>query len=443
VKVPTVISQARELDVAVTEHQASLSLPEGTTAPFSGQSRNRAKTPRRRAIAPLPDGAFKARQLCLFQTVLANTDQQRDALSNACDLWDSIPRYTVSRSRMNSMRTPEGFLEVLEVPFHYRQRQLIALIYPARVRGADGRHVSYYPSAREELIEHALRKLATEHQAGFFDRADYRSGVRFSLHRLRRELEQQGHSLRYDELVEGLDILSLSAIEIVAKGADGEEGFARATYLTALAGVNRSAYEADREARWLAQFHPLVTRSIDEVTYRQFNYHRLMKCDAQLARWLLCQLVLKYTQASMVNGFDMRFSTIKRDSALLNGYGRVRDAVAALDDAWKELESLHVLRSIDKKEHRGSRNKIEDVTYTIIAAHDFSAEQKAANRRLNVAQRDVTQFDQEEHKVKGVYAGMARTGATGVIPSRSQEVTVTRIHLARGQKPARRRIRNC
>ncbi|MDD3326592.1 MAG: hypothetical protein PHW25_05835 [Zoogloea sp.] len=357
--------------------------------------------------------------MSLFQTFLANTDQQRETLSNACDLWDCIPRYAVSRARMNSMRTPEGFLEVLEVPFHYRQRQLTALIYPARVRGADGRRVSYYPSAREELIEHALRKLATEQQAGFFDRPDYRSGVRFSLYRLRRELEQQGHSLRYDELVEGLDILSLSAIEIVAKGADGEEGFARATYLTALAGVNRTDYEADREARWLAQFHPLVTRSIDEVTYRQFNYQRLMNCDAQLARWLLCQLVIKYTQASMIDGFDMRFSTIKRDSALLNGYGRVRDAVAALDEAWEELKSLGALHSIDKKEHRGGRNKIEDVTYTIKAARDFSAEQKAANRRRNDAQRDVVQ--------------PPSTGGSSVGWQRAGNVVANALHLSRPQ----------
>lgn len=368
------------------ERQASLSLPDNTTAPPSGQGRKRAKTMRRRAVTPPPDGAFESQQLCLFRDFLVNTDQQRSALSNACDLWDCIPRYTVSRSRMNSMRTAEGFLEVLEVPFHYKQRQLTALIYPARVRGADGHRVSYYPSAREELIEHALRKLATEQHAGFFDRPDYRSGVRFSLHRLRRELEQQGHSLRYDELVEGLDILSLSSIEIVAKDANGDEGFARATYLTALAGVSRSDYEADREARWLAQFHPLVTRSIDEMTYRQFNYHRLMKCDAQLARWLLCQLVLKYKQASRTDAFDMCFSTIKRDSALLAGYGRIRDAVVALDDAWEELKALGALLRIDKKERRGKRNKIEDVTYTIWAASDFTREQKAANRRNKDAQ---------------------------------------------------------
>ncbi len=47
---------------------------------------------RRRAVTPPPDGAFESQQLCLFRDFLVNTDQQRSALSNACDLWDCIPR---------------------------------------------------------------------------------------------------------------------------------------------------------------------------------------------------------------------------------------------------------------------------------------------------------------------------------------------------------------
>jgi len=358
--------------------------PPRVRLPVSGRN---VRSVRRNAIVPVPDIAFVGQQLCLFQGFLANTDQQRDALSNAIDLWDCIPRYSISRIRMNSLRTKEGFLEVLEIPFNFRQRQLTALIYPARIRDAAGRRISFYPSAREELIEHALRKLAAEQQAGFFDDKDYRSGVRFSLHRLRRELEQQGHSLRYDELVEGLSILSLSSLEIIAKKDDVEEGFARSTYLSALAGVTRHDCKANRKARWLAQFHPLVTRSIDHVAYRQFNYQRLMRCRSQVARWLLFQLVLKYTQASMIDGFNMQYSTIKRDSALLDGYGRVRDAIAALDDAWAELKMVGALLSVDKRESRGSRKKLEDVTYIIKASRDFGKEQKAANRRYHNVHR--------------------------------------------------------
>lgn len=337
-------------------------------------------------LDPVPEQAFANRQLSLFQGFLANTTDEREALSNAVDLWDSVPRYSVPRSRMNEMRTPEGFLEVLEVPFKYRGKELVAVIHPARIQDRKGERLSYYPSAREELIEHALRRIAAEQEGGFFDGAKHRSGARFSLWQLRQELRRQGHSIPYDELVEGLDILSLASIEIQATGEDGSAAFARSTYLGALTGVKRADYDKDRDARWLAQFHPLVTQSIGQVAYRQFNYKRLMGCNTQLARWLLSQLVLKYTQAAMGVSFEMRYSTIKRDSAMLDGYSRERDAVAALDAAWTELKELGALMTVKREDERGVRRKLLDVVYTLHPSRDFVAEQKAANRRLGDAQ---------------------------------------------------------
>jgi hypothetical protein len=37
---------------------------------------------------------------------------------------------------------------------------------------------------------------------------------------------------------------------------------------------------------------------------------------------------------------------------------------------------------IKKVEERGIRAKLEDVTYTLLPSREFSAEQKASNRRL-------------------------------------------------------------
>jgi hypothetical protein len=343
---------------------------------------------RRKAVAPVPATAMANEQLHLFQSVLANAQDAKSELSNAIDLWDATPRYSVSRARMNELRTPEGFLPVQEIPFQYRGHAFTAVIYPAQVKGKDGKRKSFYPSAREELVEHALRKISAEQQAGFFDKPSYRSGVRFSLHMLRKELEDQGHSLRYDEIIEALDILSLGAIEIMATNEDGEEAFAVSTYLAALSGIRRKDYDADSRAKWAAQFHPLVTQSIDRVTYRQFNYKRLMKCRSQLARWLLSQLVLKFTQAAMATPFEVRYSTVKRDSALLEGYGRERAAIETLDAAWEELKELGALSIVSKAEQRGSRAKLEDVVYTLYPSREFTTEQKAANRRKLDAEAD-------------------------------------------------------
>ena len=104
--------------------------------------------PTRRSVAPVSDIAFSDWQLSLFQGFLANTGDQGESLSNAVDLWDSIPRYSISRARMNSMRTVDGFLGVAELSFQYRGRQLTARIYPAQVRNDNGQWKSYYPSAR-------------------------------------------------------------------------------------------------------------------------------------------------------------------------------------------------------------------------------------------------------------------------------------------------------
>lgn len=333
-----------------------------------------------RQVTPIPASAFANPQLTLFQELFVNVDAERGSVSNAIDLWDSVPRYSISRLRMSAMRNADGFLPVASIPFSYRGRSLVARIHPAQVQDGDS-WVSYYPSAREELVEHALRKIAAEAQAGFFEATGHRSGAKFSLHQLRAELKRQGHSMLYAEIQQSLEILSSCTIEIAGVTSGGDEGFARSTYLPALTGVRREDFDKDPTARWAVQFHPLVTQSIDRVTYRQFNYRRLMSCRTQLARWLLVQLVAKFTQAAPTEVFEMRFSTIRRDSAMLDGYKRDRDAYAAVDAAWRELQALRALAEVASSKVYGRRAKVVDIVYSVRPTAEFAAEQKAANRR--------------------------------------------------------------
>ncbi len=350
------------------------------------------KKSRRRALKPIPVDAFANQQLGLFQVFLANTDDDRAALSNAIDLWDSIPRYAIPRKKQEELRLTGGFLPVRKVDFQYRGKLYTAKIRPARIEVRDqegrptGETLEHYPSAREELIEHALRKLAAEQYAGFFDRPDFRSGVAFTLHRLRHELASQGHAMTYEGLSEGLEVLHYSYLGVIDAESDIDDpSMISQPYLPALVKVNRKGRAADPDAKWFVQFHGLVTDSINQITYRQFNYQRLMKCSTQLARWLIGQLVLKYTQAAVTNSFQMRFSTIRRDSGMLNGYTRQRDALAALDDAWTELKELGALILVNRNDERGTRARIEDVVYTLFPSREFAAEQKAANRRQSDA----------------------------------------------------------
>jgi hypothetical protein len=354
--------------------------------------RKRTQVALRKAAPPaVTDDAFDSPQLNLFQSFLANTPAERDQLSNTIALWDSIPRYSISRNLQNRLRTSHGTLELLKLNFRHNQQDYLATITPARIEVKDGpdkgKTVDYYPSASEELIEDALRKMAADQQQqqGFFDKKGYVSGVAFSLYQLREELAKRGHARSYREIQLSLEILHKTNIEITSS-AGREEQVRSATYFPALAAARRKDIEADPSARWVVQFHPLVTRSIDQVTYRQFNYHQLMSHRNQLSRWIHKQLVMKFTFAAIGTTFKMMFSTIKRDSALLSGYKETRQAVVAVVESLEELKTSGLLMDFQKgNEVRGARNKLEDVEFILTPSHDFVREVKAANKRRQLA----------------------------------------------------------
>lgn len=303
----------------------------------------------RKAITLPKKEDFKNEQLELFQSFLCNTLDERDRLSNTIDLWDSIPRYSISRQAMVKMRTKDGFLDLLEIPFKYKGGAFQAIIQPARIREEDGTTLDYYPSGNEELVEDALRKIAADLHRGYFDKPNFRSGVIFSLYILREELWKRRHARSYQEIVKSLKILSGSMIEIRTTDGQEMEVFSRTNYLPALVAISYRRLQDDPKARWVAQFHPLVTQSIDALTYRQYNYHQMMSHSTQLARWLHKQLSLKFTFANYSGSFDMLYSTVKRDSNLIN-YKRERDGIATLDNAFEELQERKViLASIGRK----------------------------------------------------------------------------------------------
>jgi hypothetical protein len=337
-------------------------------------------------VVPLPTSSdFQNPQLNLFQRFLCNTDPERDQLSNAIDLWDSVPRYSLSRQAMEKMRKAKSFPDLLRLEFTYKGTPLQAVIQPARIEDPDGIIRGYYPSANEELVEDALRKIAADQNSGYFDKPNYRSGVVFTLYMLRQELKKRGHTRSYQEIIKALDILSGSIIDIRTADGSRSDAFTRSAYFPCISAVSRQKLKDDPHAKWIVQFHPLVTRSIDALTYRQFNYHRMMSHSTQLARWLHKQLALKYTFASVTTPFEIRYCTIKRDSALLENYSLERKAVAALDAALDELKMQKVLLAVQKKEITGLRGKIKDVVYILTPFPDFVAQTKAANKRQSLA----------------------------------------------------------
>jgi hypothetical protein len=86
----------------------------------------------------------------------------------------------------------------------------------------------------------------------------------------------------------------------------------------------------------------------------------------------------------------MRYSTIRRDSGLLDGYARERAAVEALETAFKDLQKADILSSVTRNDEKGPRRKILDVVFRILPSINFVREVKAANKRHGDSTRQLS-----------------------------------------------------
>jgi hypothetical protein len=333
-------------------------------------------------VSDLSGDNYSNPQLDLFRTFFCSPSEKED-FSNTVDIWDSAPRYSISAQEMSKRRNELGGLPLLNLKFNHRGKQYSLKIQPAKIE-ENGRTIEYYPSASEELIEDALRKIALRQNSGFFDERKFQSGAVFSLYELREELACRGHARSYQQVIKSLTILQRSHIEIRVGEGNGSS-FAASNYFSAVVSVSREDLKEDPESKWVVQFYPLVTVGINgSINYRQFNYAVMMSLSSQLARWLHKLLCSKFVFASISgNPFELHYSTIKRDSNMLN-HGREIDNRRRVDESIKKLIDASVLMKVVLQPELGANNKIIDVTYFLYPTMDFIKEIKAANKKGSI-----------------------------------------------------------
>ena len=313
------------------------------------------------------------KQLSLFQTFLPEND---DKYSNTIDLYDAVPKYFPTK-HMAGRRESGKYLPILEREFEHRGESFKLKIRPARIQYKDGQEREYYPSYREEIIEEALRKIACDRLNGVY--LDDRAGVQFTLYALRKELWARGHALNLPDLLEGLKICNLASLSV--QKADGTAIIQAPIFPVLLVASKDDWLQHPKEARCYVQFNPLVTASIDHLTYRQFDYLTYMSYKHRLSRWLHKRLAHNYIQAGLLSPYTIRMSTILRDSGAYQSK-RGNNNAREIDNALEELKTKRVLMRFTKETVRGPRNRLVDITYTLQPDMDFINEMKKANARL-------------------------------------------------------------
>ena len=301
--------------------------------------------------------AFQGRQLDLFQDFLCNTPEERERLSNTIELWDVVPKYHINRRRQAKLRE-NGFLPTAEKNFVYRGKELTVKIRPARIT-VDNKDKEFYPAAREELVEDALRKMAGQPGYGYLD--DNRSGVKFTLHQLRNELKKTGHTMSYYQLTESLDILSSTTIEIAPLHG---KAIHKTHPLNSIIGVSQDDLKNDPASKWYVDFSAPVTEGMRFLKYRQYDYTVNMKLKKPLSRYIHKRMCLNYIQASMLDPYSISMQGLASNTGFLES-ARAYDNCRKIEESLKELIDSNVISFVERKEVRGKRKSLIDVHFTI------------------------------------------------------------------------------
>lgn len=312
-------------------------------------------------------------QLDLFQHFLGPEPQN---YGNSIELYDAIPKFMPSAKEMDKMRRDGVFLPMLERNFRHRGQEHIVTISPARIQDKHGIEKEFYPSQRDWMVEEALRKLASSQNKGVY--LDDGVGVRFSLSELRRELEGYNRGLTYESLMESLAVLSRSQMRIM--GRDGATALNSPIFTYTLL-PNRSQWLNHPDKRHCCvQFNPLVTLSINNQTFRQFDYKTFMELRSSLAQWFHRRLSHNYIQASVLDRYQIRLSTVIRDSGMLNS-ARLADNAKQARLALEELKHKNVLIHVEEKVDRGKRRSITEILFLLTPSTAFVDDMKRANKR--------------------------------------------------------------
>ena len=310
----------------------------------------------------------KPEQMASFE--LAGVENKK--YSNTIEFYDFMPKYHWG----NVERINKQFLPRLEREFECKGNKFKIKIDPAKIEDKEGLVKDYYPSQREELVEDALRKLACEGNGIFLDD---QAGVVCSLYQIQKELQRIGHGYNKKQIKDALFVCAGSTIEVTTE--DGGGIFRSHIFETVGLQMNTERGEA------YIRFNPLVTASIKNKTFRQFNYEKSMSYRNVIARQLYKRMSHYYKQAGLMNTYSILLSTIIRDFGLTK-YEKLANNLREAKQAIEELKAKDVVLNykLETILNTNQRNKLTDAKFIITPHPRFCSDVIKANER----QRSIT-----------------------------------------------------
>ena len=216
-------------------------------------------------------------QLELFQAHRYLRAKKTD-YSRSIAVYDQLPKHHHGRQHHLRQVTHNGLREVL--PDIVREPCVIGgIAYNLRIRPArvdvltqtDGetKRVTrdIYPGPREELVEEVIRKLSLQEGNISYVRLGGMQAVAvtFTLSDIESELSQNGHTYSRAEIKEALHVCRNCELNVTWTDQNGKRmDHSAPIFLQAVLGGDNDSHHV--------VFHPFVTDSIDQISWRITNY---------------------------------------------------------------------------------------------------------------------------------------------------------------------------
>jgi hypothetical protein len=321
-----------------------------------------------------PKKFLEYKQTKPFQLSLFDLLENEKEFSHTIELYDFMPKFVWGKVE----RVAGVFLHSIEREFECRGKKYFLTIIPASIKDGNGKEKYYYPAKREEVVEDALRKIMAEGQGIFLDGE---AGVSFTIYRLQKELQDNGHSYHRQQIKDALNVLTRTTLELKSESGSVEFTF----HPIEAIGFNGE----DEETQTFVKFSPLVTKSIKDRTFRLFNYEKVMSYKSVIARQLHKRMAHHYTQASLTDPYTILLTTVIRDFGITR-YKQIKDNLREVEIAIEEMKSKNVVinHKVDKIIERSPRTKVSDARFVIQPHFSFVNEVKRANarRKLELAE---------------------------------------------------------
>ncbi len=359
------MARPKKSDITASEETAKTE-----TDGKSAQPKKSSKSPKKR----LDDfERSKPMQLELFESLLPNDKQ----FSNTIEFYDFCPKYVYWRIE----RFQDKFFDRIERDFECRGTGYRLSIDPAKIKDSDGVVRDYFPGVVEELVEDALRKLAVDGHGLFLDD---QAAVTFTLYELQQELAKTGHTYSLEQIKKALMVCVGTTIHLTTQ--TGETVFS--DHLFETVGLNtREEWKGQGEkTKAFVRFNSLVTKSIKEGSWRQFNYEVSMRFKHIVSRQLNKRMSHNFTQANLAANYSISLSTMLRDFGLTT-YAYVRDNLRYVQKALDEMVEKRVIRSYEIKNIYDAERKNKLVDALIELKPDLNFANQTI--RANVKQREV------------------------------------------------------